>query len=358
MGQNLSQEEGAIVRILLHILSKRGIKYEETTLRRLLRWCRNQGFAPDPALAFKPETWTDVGEKIWNAIGKGDKVTAKIATAWRLVTQTLTAMKAERKAAESMNDALAPPPIQRPGDSNPFITIPTIFAPIVESTNERWEEENSKNETDIIPTTQPEEPHTESQDEEIREGDLKHLSELVKQPDRLLLETLRQMVLKDCPTVCQNCSTRCPCGPAQKQEVPRLSAPRKKATREGGDKKLSAAKNDRPDSYPPLPDDDDWGSSGSDSESPGGGRESGNKGGWNPQKRREEVYAAAWREGEILDPRPIMSAYPVTLVANGANQCMSFHWDSIKEIRKSVQTYGLQAPFTQALLDNVFMGNI
>lgn len=65
-----------------------------------------------------------------------------------------------------------------------------------------------------------------------------------------------------------------------------------------------------------------------------------------------------WCEGEILDPGPIMSAYPVTLVVNGPNQWTSFHWDLIKEIRKSVQTYGLQVPFTQALLDNVFTGNI
>lgn len=131
---------------------------------------------------------------------------------------------------------------------------------------------------------------------------MKRLSELVKQPDRLLLETLRQMVLKDCPTVCQNCSTRCPCGPAQKQEKPRLSAPWKKATREGGDKKLPAAKNDRPNSYPPLPDDDDWGSSGSDSESPGVVGNRGIKGGGTRGKDGRRYMRPCGARGRFLIP--------------------------------------------------------
>lgn len=70
MGQNVSQEEGAIVR-LLHILSKRGITYDESSLHRLI-WCRDNGSPPDTQTVFHTETWEVVRKVLWDAVSNGE----------------------------------------------------------------------------------------------------------------------------------------------------------------------------------------------------------------------------------------------------------------------------------------------
>ena len=88
MGQNKSAEETATVRLLLHILSKRGITYNETSVRRLLKWCRNHGYPADTLTAFEPAKWAEISEQLWDAISKGDQHASELATTGNLVLDT------------------------------------------------------------------------------------------------------------------------------------------------------------------------------------------------------------------------------------------------------------------------------
>ncbi|XP_052631317.1 endogenous retrovirus group K member 9 Gag polyprotein-like [Harpia harpyja] len=51
-------------------------------------------------------------------------------------------------------------------------------------------------------------------------------------------------------------------------------------------------------------------------------------------------------------------AFPVTVRQNAPNVWQPFNWDLIKEVRKTVMANGLSAPFSQALLENIFSGQI
>lgn len=60
----------------------------------------------------------------------------------------------------------------------------------------------------------------------------------------------------------------------------------------------------------------------------------------------------------MRDEDLIGMAFPVTVQNNGPNEYNAFQWDLIKELRKTVTTYGLHAPFTQSLLENVMTGQL
>ncbi|XP_071666164.1 uncharacterized protein [Patagioenas fasciata] len=108
MGQNISSEEEAIVKILLHILSMRGLKYEESNIRRLLVCCRTNGYPTEAEKAFKIELWDDIGQKLWDKVSDGDKEAKSLATAWKLIISTLKEFKAERAAVTGIFAVLQP----------------------------------------------------------------------------------------------------------------------------------------------------------------------------------------------------------------------------------------------------------
>lgn len=68
-------------------------------LRRLLLWCQQNGYAPEPNTVFNLETWKGMGDRLWDAVSNRDKETRSSATAWKLVYVTLQDTKAERAAA-------------------------------------------------------------------------------------------------------------------------------------------------------------------------------------------------------------------------------------------------------------------
>lgn len=57
MGQSMSVKEQAIIRLVLHILSKRGVNHNAPRVHRLLAWCKANGFPTTTATAFDPEAW-------------------------------------------------------------------------------------------------------------------------------------------------------------------------------------------------------------------------------------------------------------------------------------------------------------
>ncbi|XP_064901107.1 uncharacterized protein LOC135577188 [Columba livia] len=108
MGQNISSEEEAIVKLLLHILFMRGLKYEESNIRRLLVWCRTNGYPIEAEKALKIELRDDIGQKLWDQVSDGDKNAESLATAWKLILSALKEFEAKWPAVTGIFTALQP----------------------------------------------------------------------------------------------------------------------------------------------------------------------------------------------------------------------------------------------------------
>lgn len=77
--------------------------------------------------------------------------------------------------------------------------------------------------------------------------------------------------------------------------------------------------------------------------------------GGNPTMRWQGITKNALLEGEVLP-----SVYPVMLGGTGndgrknSSYWAPFPWEVVKEARKSLKEHGLQSPYTQAFIDNIF----
>ncbi|XP_065516956.1 uncharacterized protein LOC136004412 [Lathamus discolor] len=112
MGHSLSKEEQAVVKLLQHILSKRGLQYDSAALQGLLKWSRGRGFIPTVQAAFEISEWERIGQALWDEISKGTKETQKHSTLWRMKLDTLKEMKSERAVVASVLVVTAPPQAQ------------------------------------------------------------------------------------------------------------------------------------------------------------------------------------------------------------------------------------------------------
>ncbi|XP_069631849.1 uncharacterized protein [Haliaeetus albicilla] len=108
MGSTMSKEEAAVVKLLQHMLSTRGLSYDSSTLKALLLWAREKGLLPTFGDAFAIPTWEKIGQELWQNISSGSKEASRFSTMWRLIIETLKSMKAERSAAVSAFAALGP----------------------------------------------------------------------------------------------------------------------------------------------------------------------------------------------------------------------------------------------------------
>jgi len=108
MGSALTKEESAVVKILQHILSKRGVSYDAKVLKKLLMWVRELNLIPGVGAAFELPIWEAVGQSLWEEISSGNKTVGRFSTLWRLVRETLQEMKSERTVAASTFTALTP----------------------------------------------------------------------------------------------------------------------------------------------------------------------------------------------------------------------------------------------------------
>ena len=93
MGSMLSKEEAAVVKLLQHILSQRGLSYDEGSLRKLLSWARQRGLIPSVSAAFALTTWDKISAALWEDISSGSEESGKFSTMWRLILETLKEMK-------------------------------------------------------------------------------------------------------------------------------------------------------------------------------------------------------------------------------------------------------------------------
>ncbi|KQK84677.1 hypothetical protein AAES_47601 [Amazona aestiva] len=128
MGATLTKEEVAVLNLLQHILSKRGIRYEEDTLRGLLKWSKDKGLLYGVGTALELSTWVAIGVQLWDTVsdgGKAGKEAQKCSTLWKLIRETLRTMKSERAAVASAASALSPSIPQR---GNEPLVLPAVAA--------------------------------------------------------------------------------------------------------------------------------------------------------------------------------------------------------------------------------------
>ena len=76
---------------------------------------------------------------------------------------------------------------------------------------------------------------------------------------------------------------------------------------------------------------------------------------FDPKDRWARLKEEAIKAGDL---EAVSWSFPVLVRDQGPNEWQPFHWDLIKELRKTVVTYGLSAPFSQSLLENVFTGQL
>ncbi|KAM6275310.1 uncharacterized protein M6G45_000829 [Spheniscus humboldti] len=247
MGSQLTKEEESILCIFKKLLEKRGIKYDDYTLRLLLAWLKRKGIPPDSAAVFQKETWDKAGDLLWDAATRGDENAKVVLTTWRLVTDTLKQLKTDRAAHQAVVAATAPdPPVPATPDQAPPEPSPGP---------------NGKDQPDGV-----ERPLTEA------------LSALTISSD--LGQSLKQQ---------------------------RIGA----------------------SSHGSEPLDCD------------------------PAAHRQAIRQQTLAEGDL----PTM-AHPVIISEQGPNRWQPLRWDLVKELRRTIMQYGLGAPFTQSLLQNIVKGHL
>ncbi|KAK4822300.1 hypothetical protein QYF61_012999 [Mycteria americana] len=105
MGANISAEEEAILKLLMQLLTKRGVKYDPYKIKLLLKFLQKQGAPSTVSAVFDVKTWEQVREKIWEAASRGDTTATEVMTTWRLVTETLRSWQAEKKVQNAVAQA-------------------------------------------------------------------------------------------------------------------------------------------------------------------------------------------------------------------------------------------------------------
>jgi len=71
MRSTQTKEESTVVKLLQHILSKRGISYDAKVLKELLVWARERNLIPRVGAAFELPTWEAIRQRLGEEISRG-----------------------------------------------------------------------------------------------------------------------------------------------------------------------------------------------------------------------------------------------------------------------------------------------
>ena len=109
----MSVEEASILRLLLQLLAKRAIKCEKRAMKMLLMWLKMHGAPIQLHEVFDVDNWEKADTLIWEAASRGDLTAAKIMTIWRVVTDNLRQIKADKKSCYWRKCYSSPDPPRR-----------------------------------------------------------------------------------------------------------------------------------------------------------------------------------------------------------------------------------------------------
>ncbi|XP_059682234.1 endogenous retrovirus group K member 5 Gag polyprotein-like [Gavia stellata] len=328
MGASPSKEEVAVLKFLLHILSTRGLSYDLSTLKALLIWACDKKLIPTIETAYAQDTWSKIGAVLWDEVSEGSKEAVKFSTAWRLISETLTEMQAERRAAAAAFMALSPeketnptglsfgePPgivAPQPRERPVPVAIPKVLpkeepVPVGEAEGfppppateggEEASEELQQNPTAELPLYPPLPPSPSSSSTEGGGGGLK---------DHQFWELIKKLEVLEA--------------------------------------RLDAQSVNPPPAYPPPM----HGASGIDGH---GGDERGGNG---FQNRWKGVIKKAVGEGVFLEA----AAYPVFTTPAGQAAWEPLDWKILKETKQAVTQYGLTSPYMRALIEHLLTANL
>ncbi|XP_068279049.1 endogenous retrovirus group K member 24 Gag polyprotein-like [Nyctibius grandis] len=361
MGNTLSKEEEAVVKLLQHILSTRGLKYDLTTLKALLLWAKERALIPTVSAAFDAATWENMGAKLWDEITLGSKDTGKIPTVWRVVTETLKSMKAERLAASSAFAALTPENQTESKSKDATSATALLFlgptfpsAPTkVVAGGQALLQDHQEKPGSSQPMAPPLPPQKE--EEEDFPPPPPELEKVLSRSASLTPRPYPPLSPSTPPTPCTKAGVS-GLGDSQLQELlhkleslkAKTEAPRPPDT---GSRNPFLPDSSQPEQQqrPPMTVVPGMGAVG------GGDVDTGLCGSGSPVDPRRR-----WRgviiEGQFQTINPM--AFSVVIDQNGDNMWEALDWKMIKEAKTALTQYGLKSPYAQSILQHIFSAHL
>uniref|UniRef100_A0A8V5GBF2 Uncharacterized protein n=1 Tax=Melopsittacus undulatus TaxID=13146 RepID=A0A8V5GBF2_MELUD len=324
MGNQLSKEDEAMLKLFQHLLSERGRKYDAETLKRLLLWCKEKKLIVGVGEAFNIETWEKVGACLWDDISQGSKEARPLATLVLVSGKAASAQKPVRHKVRMFEDPVPPsyPAIcnkgawEREGARprspmvNPFrdatapeadlnISLPASHPPPpTEGDREPFEEDNKtpnlkKNPSPLTPALASLPPELQNSQEWHR------WSKLLDQKLQDLRDRLEELGPKERERAPEQLTEVNPC------EVPLLPTP-------------TLSQQAAPSAL-----------------------------------RWRGLIQDAIIDGTIL-PIDVPSAFPVIVNAQGQPLWTPMDWKAMKELKGAIAQYGLSSSYTQQMLTALF----
>lgn len=100
MRNNLTSQEKTVLSTWKSLLKSTGASTTDYALRSILLWVKSHDFLADGSVAFSISSQNAVGEKLWEAVSRGDKEVQRLETTWCLLFETLKQWKKEQEKAE------------------------------------------------------------------------------------------------------------------------------------------------------------------------------------------------------------------------------------------------------------------
>lgn len=94
------------MKLLQHVLKKRGVSYEKYPLELLLAWLKSKGLLAETPQAFDCDCWKKEGDLLFEHASKGDANATRALTTWCLVYETLKEMRCEKTIVKAASKAV------------------------------------------------------------------------------------------------------------------------------------------------------------------------------------------------------------------------------------------------------------
>ncbi|XP_030437834.1 endogenous retrovirus group K member 7 Gag polyprotein-like [Gopherus evgoodei] len=358
MGSALSAEEKTVHDFLLCTAEKQGEKIPSDALSQLLKWRQRRGFFITPSTVLDTAVWERVGSELWESVSHGDKEAPSLSQIWRKTKRVVETLAAEAEVQAAVNNIFQrkeEPPCVLPVGAREFFGGEEAVIPLAPSAPEV--------DPSTVPLPQDSDESLEKM-EAINAGTVEFQEEIRRQGCQLqeMLNKLSQMVGEDHPPQSRTLKT------LHEMSEPGLSNFQR------------AYKTKPPDKTPPSGDVvtpcrryGRWGCNVEcterDNPFVGKPRELGhpfiNKpptyssddvgpGSPDPVRRWHGLIKEAHIEGEFLP-----NAFPViTPDPNNParRQWAPLDWKLVREAQKSIMSYGMNNPYVQSLIEQVFIG--
>ncbi|XP_030414231.1 uncharacterized protein LOC115649438 [Gopherus evgoodei] len=127
MGSALSVEEKTVHEFLLRIAEKQGEKISPESLSRLLKWGQRRGFFITPNTVFDKTVWERLGSDLWESITHGNKEAVTLSQIWCKTKKVVETLAAEAEVQAAVDEIFHP----KKADESPAVQPdPPIVLPV------------------------------------------------------------------------------------------------------------------------------------------------------------------------------------------------------------------------------------